>query len=308
MSIARNQPRLALRDLEVVLALAASGSTSKAASKLHLTQSAVSRALLAIENKLDTPLFERRSRGLVPTAAGERLIAGAGALLAQMAELERQAVTPEPARPLRVVCECYTAYRWLPSTLAALKRSGAALDVTLAFEHTPAPIAGVVAGDVDVALVTSARVPKTLVERPLFSDEIVFLVAPTHPLASAKYLEPRDLCRYPLIGSSQTPAREASWFFTQVFGRKVPQLERLRFPLTEVMVDAARAGLGVAALSEWIALPYLAAGDLVVKRLREPLRRPWRIAYERRSASAATRLMAALGAAAPRLRPTSARD
>jgi LysR family transcriptional regulator for metE and metH len=301
MLIARDQPRLSLRDLEVVLALAESGSTSKAAAALHLTQSAVSRALLAVEKKLDTALFERRARGLAPTAAGERLIAGAGALLAQMAELERQAVAPEPARPLRVVCECYTAYRWLPSTLATLKRSGAALDVKLAFEHTQAPIAGVVAGDVDVALVTTARVPKTLIERPLFSDEIVFLVAPNHPLASVKHVDARELCRYPLISSSQTPKREAAWFVSRVFGKTVPRLERLRFPLTEVMVDAARAGLGVAALSEWIAEPYLAAGDLVVKRWREPLRRPWRIAYPRAATNAATRLAAALGAAAPRL-------
>lgn len=302
MLIAHGQPRLSLRDLEVVLALAENGSTSKAASKLHLTQSAVSRALLAVEQKLETTLFERRARGLAPTPTGERLIAGAGALLAQMAELERQAVAPEPARPLRVVCECYTAYRWLPSTLATLKRSGAALDVELAFEHTQAPIAGVVSGDVDVALVTTARVPRTLLERPLFSDEIVFLVAPNHPLASVKHVDARELCRYPLISSSQTPKREAAWFFSRVFGKTVPRLERLRFPLTEVMIDAARAGLGVAALSEWIAEPYLVAGDLVVKRWREPLRRPWRIAYPRGAASAATQLAAALGAAAPRLR------
>jgi len=302
MLIPGSEPRLALRDLEVVLALARAGSTSKAASKLHLTQSAVSRALLAIESKLDIALFERRARGLVPTAAGERLIAGAGALLSQMAELERQAITPLPTPPLRLVCECYTAYRWLPSTLATLRRSGSGLGVTLAFEHTPAPIAGLTAGDVDVALVTTARVPKTLIERPLFSDEIVFLVAPTHPLASAKQVAPAELCRYPLICSSQTPKRESDWFFSHVFGRTTPRLERLEFPLTEVMIDAARAGLGVAALSEWIALPYLTAGDLVVKRLREPLRRPWRIVYDRRSASSATRLATALAAAAPHLR------
>ena len=45
-------------------------------------------------------------------------------------------------------------------------------------------------------------------------------------------------------------------------------------------MDAARAGMGVAVLSEWMASGYVERGDLVVRRLASrPLRRPWRIAY-----------------------------
>jgi DNA-binding transcriptional LysR family regulator len=87
-------------------------------------------------------------------------------------------------------------------------------------------------------------------------------------LAAQRTLDRTDLVRYPLITSTQTPEPEARWFFTRVFGRTAPRIERLSFPLTEVMMDAARAGMGVAVLSEWIAIPYLTGGDLVVKRLR----------------------------------------
>ncbi|MET0388531.1 MAG: LysR family transcriptional regulator, partial [Polyangiales bacterium] len=68
------RPKLEVRDLQLALALAAAGSTARAATRLHLTQPAVSRALLALEDKLATPLFERRKPGLVATAAGERLL------------------------------------------------------------------------------------------------------------------------------------------------------------------------------------------------------------------------------------------
>jgi LysR family transcriptional regulator, regulator for metE and metH len=297
------KPKLDVRDLELILAVAGSGSTVKAASSLHVTQSAVSRGLILAEEKLGMRLFERTARGLAPTAAGARLIGGAGPVLAQLVELERYAETPtsEPLR-VRLVCECYTAYRWLPSTLASLRRTLPSLDVTLALEHTHDPVAGLLAGDIDIALLTTAPVRGVLEELPLFSDEIVFVVAKTHPLAARASLTRADLRETPLITSSQTPKAEARWFHERVFGRAKPKLEWVLLPLTEAIMDAARAGMGIAILSEWIAGPYVESGDLVVKRLggRE-LRRRWRIAFRREAKGTATCLAAALDGAAPRM-------
>ena len=105
--IAFEKPLLDVRDLEVVLALAAAGSTAGAVSMLHVTQSAVSRALAVAEDKLGVRLFERTARGLAPTDAGQRFIAGAGPMLAQLADFERRVRAPA-ASPMRVrlVCEC----------------------------------------------------------------------------------------------------------------------------------------------------------------------------------------------------------
>lgn len=291
-----------MRDLQVVLALAAAGSTASAAAALHLTQSAVSRALLLVEDKLGVRLFARTARGLTPTRVGERLIEGAGPLLAQLAELEERIASPE-AEPTRVrlVCECYTAYRWLPSTLAKLRRTLPSFEVTLAVEHTSDPVAALLAGEIDVALLTTAAVRGGVKERALFSDEIVFLMSAAHPLAARASLRPSDLCEAPLI-TSQTPPDEARWFLARVFGRARPKLEFVRFPLTEAIVDAARAGMGIAVLSEWMASGYLGSADLVVKRLSSgPLRRPWRIAFRPESSESARRLVAALEGSAPRL-------
>jgi LysR family transcriptional regulator, regulator for metE and metH len=300
--IAAPKPKLDVRDLQVVLAIAASGSTVKAAATLHITQSAVSRGLALAEEKLDTRLFERTPRGLVPTSAGTRLIGGAGAVLAQLVELEQHtgAVAVAPTR-IRIVCECYTAYRWLPSTLENLRRRLPNLEVRLAPEHTGAPVHALRAGEVDIALVTTATVSAPLLEMPLFSDEIVFVVARDHALARRDSIAPRDLEAHPMIISTQTPAAEQRWFAARVFGRRKPKVERIRFPLTEAIVDAARAGMGIAVLSEWIASPYLDAGDLALLRLRgKPLRRPWRMAFRRDAIESANVLATALQHAAPR--------
>ncbi len=76
----------------------------------------------------------------------------------------------------------------------------------------------------------------------------------------------------------------------------------LRFPLTEAIVDATRAGMGIAVLSAWIASAYVdgSPSGLVLKRLKgQALERPWRIAFRRDKADAAGKLAAAISGGAP---------
>jgi len=148
-------------------------------------------------------------------------------------------------------------------------------------------------------------VPAPLVEAPLFSDEVVFVVAADHELATAASITRRDLRAHPLIVSTQTPDAEQAWFVARVFGKTLPSAAPLRFPLTEAMMDAARAGMGVAVVSEWIAAPYLEHGDLALKRFAgRPLLRSWRMAFRREAEEAARCLAAALEQAAPHAPPS----
>ncbi|NMO14375.1 LysR family transcriptional regulator [Pyxidicoccus fallax] len=295
-------PRLDVRDLRVVLALASAGTTAQAATVLHLTQPAVSRALLAAEDKLGARLFDRTPKGLVLTEAGQELVSGATRLLVDLGDLEHRVRAPV-AKPMRIrlVCECYTAYHWLPSALVNLRKSLPGLELSLAVEHTKAPVPALVAGDIDVALVTSSPVPHAqLEERHIFTDEVLFIMSSSHPLASRKALTRDDLRETTLL-TGQTPPAEAQWFMKQVFGRERPRLRFEQLPLTEALVDVARAGMGVAVLSEWIARPHLDKGGLVAKRFASgPLRRSWRIAWRREVGDAALRLAAALETTAPR--------
>jgi len=305
VALAELRPQLEVRDLELVLALAAAGSTAGAAARLHLTQSAISRALSQAEERVGVQLFERSSRGLSPTPAGQRLLAGAPAVLRQLSELERAvaAPTPEPER-VRLVCECYTAYRWLPSAITSLRERWLNVQLEVRSEHTRDPVGALLSGKIDVALLTTSELPKRqgLREQPLFADEVVFVMAPQHRLAVRRRITPLELQNEQLI-TGNTPAAEARWFVRSAFGRRRPKLKFLQLPLTEAIMDAARAGMGVAVLSEWMASGYVERGDLVVRRLASrPLRRPWRIAYRDELGSVAEALKLALVGLAPRLR------
>src|SRR5262245_43047377 len=154
--------RLDSRDLRLVLALATARTTAGAAASLHLTQPAVSRALLAVEDKLGVRLFERTPRGLDPTPAGRTLLDGAPRLLQDLHAIESRLRGPAaPLQRLRLVCECYTAYHWMPSALQRLRASLPGIDLAIALESTGDPIAALQAGDIDVALVSEAPTPRS---------------------------------------------------------------------------------------------------------------------------------------------------
>ena len=131
----------------------------------------------------------------------------------------------------------------------------------------------------------------------------MFVIAAGHPLAAKKTVTRADLREHILLTSSNTPEPEAQWFTRAVFGRRPPHLTFQRLPLTEAILDVARAGMGIAILSEWIASPHLGKGDLLVRRLDTgALRRPWRFAFRAEHAQPAQRLLTVLQSAAPRLR------
>lgn len=308
-ALAWSRPQLEVRDLELVLALAGAGTTKAAAGALHITQSAVSRALALAEERLGVRLFERGPRGLAPTEAGARLVDGAARALEQLRELERRVISPAvaPTR-IRLVAECYTAYRWVPSAMADLRTWARDLEVEVAMEHTGDPVGALRRREIDVALLTTARLERSdvavqgLCEQPLLSDEVVFVLARSHPLARREALTPADLESTTLITANAPPA-ELEWFRRSVFGRRRPRIPSMRLPLTEAIIDAARAGMGVAVVSEWMASGYLAGGGLTIKRLGTgALRRPWRIAYHRGIEAVARQLIDVLGSAHPRLR------
>ncbi|MEN0065338.1 MAG: LysR family transcriptional regulator [Myxococcota bacterium] len=292
----RSRTRLDIRDLEVVLAIASAGSATAAAPVLHLTQSAVSRALRNAETKIGVELFTRTAHGLVATPAGERLVEGARDVLGTLAEVEAEVLAqPDAPERLRIVCECYTTYHWLPGVLLTLQKTMPHLTVDIALEHTDDPGRALQGGEVDLAMLSTAPAPRGIEEVALFGDRLVFLVSADHPLAARTALTADDFVETPLLLPTTLPRAVRRWFVRRVFGRARPPVTTLRLPLTEALVAMAVAGFGIAVLSEWSAEPYAADARLVrVPFVGGPLMRHWRLAFPSHRRDLALRLAAAL--------------
>ncbi len=258
---------LEIRHLRLVSAVAEHQSLTRAGDVLHLSQSALSHQLRDIEERLGSQLFHRLNRRMLPTPAGERLLESAKTILAELSAAEeaiRTGLGPRPV-PLRLSTECYTAYHWLPSVLKPFRQRFPLVDVRIDPTATHDPIARLLEGKIDLAIVSSAVKHARLVVRPLFEDEQVLLLPADHALAQRPYARLTDFRRERLLTYSDS---DDSHFISRVLrpaGVLPACVEVVK--LTEAAIEMVRAGLGVAVLSRWAVQSFVGRGSLTAIRI-----------------------------------------
>src|SRR5436190_5912863 len=168
---------LEVRHLRLVAAVAEVGSLTRAGDRLHLTQSALSHQLRDIESRLGAALFLRLGKRLVLTPAGERLLASARDVLDRLQNTENdiRQLGQQRGGVIRLSTECYTCYHWLPPLLKTFRRDFSRVDVTIDIEATHHPIERMLAGRVELAIMSSPVSDRRLAVRPLFDDEMVVI-------------------------------------------------------------------------------------------------------------------------------------
>lgn len=126
----------ALRDF---LAVAETGSFSKAAEKLHMSQPTLSRRIAALEEQLGARLFVRTSRGLLLTDDGEDVLEGARRVEQEAMAIERRADAAQQllSGTVRVSLTEGLGTQWLPSRLAKFHQSQPGMCVELLIDNRP---------------------------------------------------------------------------------------------------------------------------------------------------------------------------
>ena len=271
---------LDVRDLSLVREVADTGSVTRAGARLHLTQSALSHRLRSVEERLGTPLFHRLGKKMVLTPAGERVLETAHRVLDELsrAEDDLHVLGNNGAGVLRLCTQCYTGYHWLPPLLRAFNGKHPRVSVQIAVDATYRPVEALLAGEIDLAVLTSLNDDPRLVIRPLFKDEMVVVVAPGHPLASRAWIETAALATEHLI--VYKTERRHSYLFTQILnpsGVEPPKISAV--PLTEAILEMVKAGLGVGVMARWAIEPAIRSGAVRAIRIsRKGVGRQWSVA------------------------------
>jgi LysR family transcriptional regulator for metE and metH len=274
---------LDVKHLRLVAGIADCGSMTKAASRLHLTQSALSHQLRDIERRFGTPFFLRVGRRLVLTASGRRVLESARRILEDLDRTEEdiRQLAGRASGVIRVCTECNTGYGWLPRLLPAFSRKHPRVGINIVADATDNPVEALLDGRVDLAILTSGVKDSRLRLRPLFMDEMVAVVARAHPLAARTWVSPRELAPEHLLLYASAP--EESFMLTSVLRPAGVAPARVSFiMLTEAMIEMAKAGLGVGILPRWSAEGAIASRALVALSItRRGVRRQWRAATVR---------------------------
>jgi DNA-binding transcriptional LysR family regulator len=303
-----------VRRLRVLRALADHGTVAAAAQALHLTPSAVSQQLAALEREVGQPVAERRGRGLVLTGAADVLLEHAHALFAQLERAEADVAAHARGELGTVVIGAFPTALAAVAAPAAQALAGAhpRLRLELLDVESPHCFSALAEEAIDVAIsMESASAPAPgdprFARRPLLDDPLDAVLHPDHPLASRSSIALEALTDETFVGPSPgTSCLEVTLAACAAAGF-TPQLVHRTNDFTTLMTFVA-AGLGVALV------PRLAQGEVpdgvavVALRGTPPARRVFaatRRGSEARPAIAA--VLEALGAAALDAAPRPAR-
>jgi LysR family transcriptional regulator, regulator for metE and metH len=260
-------PTLEVRHFSLVHEIAATGSVTRAADRLHLTQSALSHQLRDIESRLGLQLFLRLGKKMVLTPAGERVLGTARRVLDEIGRTEEdlKLMSQNGKGVLRLCTQCNTGYHWLPPLLQQFHRKFPGVDVQIMVNATDRPLEALLEGQIDLAVVTSEIDDKRLVSEPLFDDELVAVVAPTHPFARRAHIQAEDFAEEHLIIYSADP--QDSYTFMRILRPANVEPARVsQMPLTEAILELVKAGLGVSVMARWAIEPAIKSG--AVKAIR----------------------------------------
>jgi LysR family transcriptional regulator for metE and metH len=273
-------PPVEARHLRLVLAIVDEGGLTRAARRLHLSQSALSHQLKQVEEALGVALFLRHKRKMVLTDAGQRLLERARPIVADLDALgdELREHAAGTRGRLRIATECYTCYEWLPPVLHGFHRRHPGVDVSIVAEATSDPIAALVEGQIDLAIVT--RVPESA--RRSRSGPVPRRTAPGRPRGSPACGASRRAAGGPRERASPALHAAENFFYRDFFARAAHPASVDVVRLTEAILSMVRAGLGVTVAAAWAVGPELAAGRLVGVRLgARGYRRDWKAAIRR---------------------------
>jgi LysR family transcriptional regulator for metE and metH len=266
---------LEIRHLKLLAAVAEEGSITGASRRLHLTQSALSYQLRDAEQKLGTSLFLRLGKKMVLTPAGSKLLESALRILHELRNAESQIASENgQSGMIRVSTECYTCYQWLPAVLAAFHARFPQVDVNIDLDATADPVQDVLAGTLDVAIISCPPRNTTLRLTHLCQDEMLVVMATTHRLASQRHINAQDLAGETVL---VYPPRDESTLLRKVLQPAGVEPGRvLEIPLTEAILEMVSAGMGITFLASWALGPGMQKKKIVARPLtRHSFQRDW---------------------------------
>ncbi|MEB2316930.1 MAG: LysR family transcriptional regulator [Xanthomonadaceae bacterium] len=256
-----SRPLPSLNALRAFEAVARLGSVVRAAEELHVTHGAVSRHLRTLEEELGCALFRREGRGLVATAAGQRLAEAAGDAFSRLRDACARLRQDGEQAPLVLGCSASVLARWMIPRLSRLEAELPALRLHLSPQET-APDAAL--SGLDAALLLAAPPwPASWQVHPLAPERIGPVLSPQHPDAARLAGAPASTLReLPLLHTASRPQAWPDW--ARRSGIDVAALSMGQgFAHLYYLLEAAAAGLGIAIAPEPLVRDDLAAGRLI---------------------------------------------
>lgn len=259
-----------LESLKMFCDVVETGSFSRAAQLNHVTQSAVSQQIRALENRYEQKLLSRSARQVTPTPAGERLFRGCKEILARFAEVEQE--IREQGTQIAGTTSVSTIYsvglHELQSIQKALLKAHPKVNMRLSYRRSDQVYDDVILGAAEIGIVAYPQPRAGVDVLPFRDDRLAVVSAPGHPFASKAKVSMAALAGVPLIAfDREAPTRKA---IDRLFRERGLELNPvMEMDNVETVKRAVEMGLGVAVLPVATVQHEVAAGTLVARPFAE---------------------------------------
>src|SRR6266540_3400103 len=239
---------LEVRHLRTLIALAEAGTVSRAAERVHLTQSALSHQLKALESHYGLAMVKRHGQSVQLTEPGRRLVALGRTVMSEVQAAERDLakLARKPTGTLRIALECHTCFDWLMPIMDAFRK------------HWP---------EVELDLVSGSenKPRRGVVYHPLFRFEVLAVLPTDHRLRAKRYLGASDFAQETLI-TYPVPEDRIDLIRRVLKPAKVHPRRRTT-ELTVAILQLVASRRGVAALPNWGIRNYLDYEYVIARRI-----------------------------------------
>jgi DNA-binding transcriptional LysR family regulator len=262
-----------LRRLEIFAKVAELGSFSRAAEALFLTQPTISEHVRSLEDELGVQLLDRLGRGATPTRAGQLLLGYARRMLALSREAH-QALERFQGRmsgELVVGGSTIPGEYVLPALIGQFKGKYPDISISLHIGSSRQVSEWVEEGRVEVGVVGARPAARTLEAKELMPDELVVVVAATHPWATRRVTTLADLQKEPMVVRERgSGSRDAVEHALQEAGISPASLRLVgEMGSTQAVKQAVRAGVGIALISKRAVEDECRAGLLACVKVKD---------------------------------------
>jgi DNA-binding transcriptional LysR family regulator len=258
-----------LRQLEILRAIAETGSFTAAGARLHVSQSAISRQVLLLEEEFKEPLFIRYGRRIQITPTGETLLQLSHRVFADIRDTAESILDTKKklTGTLRLVGGMTVCLYVFPNLLKEFRRQHPDVEIKVITGGTPRLVRQLRSGTADLGLLTLPIDDGALAAEPVIREELLLVMPSGHRLAGSKVVSPTALVRQPFIlfESGSNTRRVIDEFFVRadIKPRVVAETENV-----EIIKSMVASGLGISIVPFQSVARETRGGSLAVARIQ----------------------------------------
>lgn len=184
---------MTLRHFKIFITVCDTMNMTSAAETLFISQSAVSQAISELEGHYDVRLFERLSRKLYLTQAGQKLLGYARHMIHMNEEVEKDMKILQEASSIRIGASVTVGACVLPELVAGFNKFSPKTDIQVFEDNTEKVEKLILHDEIDIGLVEGETTSPDILNRTFMDDELVLIYGTSHRFARLGVIEPHEL-------------------------------------------------------------------------------------------------------------------